>query len=118
MSDCSPQIRLLTENDHQFSLATLSGAYSCATTPGRLKQAHQAPCSGTNFRLTPFMQKRRFVGAGPSLNTWPRWPWQRWQRTCWGKVGARGVAQPAGPVMPRASDTAGYNQAAAAATHE
>ena len=30
---------------------------------------------------TPFMQYRSPVGRGPSLNTWPRWPPQRWQCT-------------------------------------
>src|ERR1700739_3243127 len=30
---------------------------------------------------TPFMQYRRPVGGGPSLNTWPRWPPHRLHRT-------------------------------------
>lgn len=32
---------------------------------------------GVNVRATPFIQYRRPVGCGPSLNTWPRWPEQR-----------------------------------------
>ena len=33
------------------------------------------------FKAALLMQYLRPVGAGPSGNTWPRWAWQREQRT-------------------------------------
>src|SRR5438094_4607658 len=37
--------------------------------------------AATNFRARELMQKRRPVGLGPSVKTWPRWPSQTRQET-------------------------------------
>ena len=46
-----------------------------------LAAAHFSLLSGSNVIATPFMQNRSPVGAGPSGNTWPRWPPQLAQCT-------------------------------------
>src|SRR5437667_9029321 len=52
----------------------LNAAAGCDRARTCLERGHDGdpPYAGTNLSATPFMQYRRPVGCGPSLNTCPR----------------------------------------------